>query len=630
MTDQLTVPSNINLDDGVDQEIAECLNLDCPRSFFLFAGAGSGKTSSLVKALKHVRSQYGQRLALYGQSVAVITYTNAACDEICRRVEFSPLFSVKTIHAFAWEMIQGFTSDIREWLRSDLSAEIVRIEEQEKSGRAGTQASRDRLAQIESKRRRLERLKDIKSFAYSPTGDNREPNSLNHSEVIELCAAFLSTKPLMQSILIRKYPFLLIDESQDTNKRLMDAFFAVDAAHSGQFALGLIGDTMQRIYTDGKDKLGENLPSQWASPSKKLNHRCPRRVVRLINKIRSSVDDHLQVPRSDADEGCVRLFVRPADDADRWVIENSVRERMASISGDEAWKKLDECQVLTLEHHMAAKRMGFEKVLEPLHRIDRFRTGLLDGSLPVVRFFTQNVLPLANAVIRKDDFMVARVVRMRSPLLDVQALKDEVKPGDALRSARDAVTGFMELWDGASPTLGQILQHVSGSGLFALPERLKSLPAVLSAGVEAQSDDEDPSSSETTALLDFLNAPYEQIVAYDKYVSGMASFGTHQGVKGLEFDRVMAILDDTESRGFLFGYEKFLGAAELSKADKKNVEEGKETGVDRTRRLFYVICSRAEKSLALVVYSKNPAAVRSYVLSNGWFEDDEIDGGECI
>lgn len=27
-------------------------------------------------------------------------------------------------------------------------------------------------------------------------------------------------------------------------------------------------------------------------------------------------------------------------------------------------------------------------------------------------------------------------------------------------------------------------------------------------------------------------------------------FGTHQGVKGLQFDRVLAILDDDEARGF--------------------------------------------------------------------------------
>jgi DNA helicase II / ATP-dependent DNA helicase PcrA len=85
---------NFNLDNHVDDEIAECLNLDAPNSFFLFAGAGSGKTWSLVEALKHVKKTYGARLSLSGRRVAVITYTNAACGEIDRRVESSPLFTV--------------------------------------------------------------------------------------------------------------------------------------------------------------------------------------------------------------------------------------------------------------------------------------------------------------------------------------------------------------------------------------------------------------------------------------------------------------------------------------------------------------------------------------------------------
>lgn len=32
----------------VDDEIYSCLDLDNPKSFFLFAGAGSGKTRTLV------------------------------------------------------------------------------------------------------------------------------------------------------------------------------------------------------------------------------------------------------------------------------------------------------------------------------------------------------------------------------------------------------------------------------------------------------------------------------------------------------------------------------------------------------------------------------------------------------
>jgi DNA helicase-2/ATP-dependent DNA helicase PcrA len=86
----------------------------------------------------------------------------------------------------------------------------------------------------------------------------------------------------------------------------------------------------------------------------------------------------------------------------------------------------------------------------------------------------------------------------------------------------------------------------------------------------------------------------------------------------------MVIIDD-EMQGFLFSYEKLFGVKSLFDADLKNIKEGKETSLDRTRRLFYVPCSRAIKSLAIVVYTSNPAVVKNTILSNGRFEDYEIE-----
>ena len=51
----------------------------------------------------------------------------------------------------------------------------------------------------------------------------------------------------------------MIDESQDTNSALIDALFDVERRFAGKFALGLFGDMMQRIYSDGKHDLGTAL-----------------------------------------------------------------------------------------------------------------------------------------------------------------------------------------------------------------------------------------------------------------------------------------------------------------------------------------------------------------------------------
>jgi DNA helicase-2/ATP-dependent DNA helicase PcrA len=55
-----------------DNIIEACLTRDPPQSFFLYAGAGSGKTRSLVSAVKKLKSEWHQRLVFRAQQVAVI------------------------------------------------------------------------------------------------------------------------------------------------------------------------------------------------------------------------------------------------------------------------------------------------------------------------------------------------------------------------------------------------------------------------------------------------------------------------------------------------------------------------------------------------------------------------------
>ena len=72
-------------------------------------------------------------------------------------------------------------------------------------------------------------------------------------------------------------------------------------------------------------------------------------------------------------------------------------------------------------------------------------------------------------------------------------------------------------------------------------------------------------------------------------------------VKGLEFPRVMVIIDDSEAKGFMFSYEKLFGVKNKTQTDKKNEIEGKDTSIFRTKRLFYVACSRAEEIATRII-----------------------------
>ena len=75
----------------------------------------------------------------------------------------------------------------------------------------------------------------------------------------------------------------------------------------------------------------------------------------------------------------------------------------------------------------------------------------------------------------------------------------------------------------------------------------------------------------------------------------------------------------------MFSYDKLFEVRQKSQRDLDHERAGEETTVDRTRRLFYVTCSRAEESLAVVVYSSNPTAARQNSINAGWFAADEIE-----
>ena len=107
-----------------DKIIEECLSLHTQKSFFLFAGAGAGKTRCLVNALQYINNTIRDQLILLDKHVAVITFTNAAAEEIKNRIQYDSLFTISTIHSFVWQLIKGFDVDIKKWLKDYLQSKI--------------------------------------------------------------------------------------------------------------------------------------------------------------------------------------------------------------------------------------------------------------------------------------------------------------------------------------------------------------------------------------------------------------------------------------------------------------------------------------------------------------------------
>ena len=602
-----------HVDDHVDVEIQECLSSDPPKSFFMFAGAGSGKTRSLINTLEYLDKEKGHYLAERGKQIAVITYTNAACDEIGRRLQYKSIFMVSTIHSFLWEMIKNFQQDIKMWVEGSVTAEIDELQSKQRTGKGGSAATA-RAEKIISKQKRLERIKTVKRFSYNPNGDNLGFDSLSHDEVIKIGSEFIATRETMQEILVNKFPIMLVDESQDTKKELVDALLCVYENHKN-WAIGMFGDTMQKVYMDGKDRLDEAVPKEWVFPQKVMNHRSAARVVELANAVRKLSDGKEQRPRSDAKTGFVRLFIANAL-SNKEQTERLVAEKMSEITSDIEWQTDTGYECLILEHHMAASRFSFSNLYTPLNESKEFDSALRKGEIAEISFLANTISPLVKAHQANNTFEIAKIVRQSSPLLSKKALSlQSDKQQQKLEQAEAATQSLFALWDdGKNPSCIDVLRNLKESGLYELSERMEEIIDGTYAG-------DDP---KVIALKAALRVPFDEMERYAVYVSDQSRFATHQGVKGLEYPRVMVVLDDSEARGFLFSYEKLFGAKEKTQTDLKNEKEGKDTSIQRTARLFYVACTRAMESLAVVAYSENPTLVRVTALANGWFEEEEI------
>ena len=610
-----------NIDEKVDLTLEACISPNSRKSFFLFAGAGSGKTHSLVRLLNKIKDKWEKQLNLEGRHIAVITYTNAATDEILNRLDYSPLFHVSTIHSFVWEVIKHYQTDIKKCyiaFKEDEKAEIeLKLEKSKSKSGKNYNNNLEKLVAINEK---IIKASDINRFIYNPNGNNYEYNALSHADVIKIGAKMIVDNELLQKIIAQQYPFFMIDESQDTKKELIAAFFEIERNIDDNFTLGLFGDQKQRIYTDGEERIVEIIPQEWEKPIKEMNYRCAKRIVELANKIGCQIDVYAkQSPRDNAPEGTVRLFlIKNKDDLNKIELESKVIQMMADITGDQMWNRdATNVKVLILEHMMAARRLGFAEFFDVMHEVDKYKQTLLQGLVSDMDIFTKLIFPLVENVLKNDNLSALNLLKLYSPLLRELPQNKAFQILDKCKKVIDILANM----DFNVVTIRELITYVCTTHIFVVPEILKrASKMVLNDLTEDDKEDMDIVCS----WIKVMDLPVNQIKRFDDYVNRRTMFDTHQGVKGLEFERVLVVIDDNESRGFLFSYDKLLGVKSLSDGDIKNKETGKETSMERTTRLFYVTCTRARNSLAIVMYTNAPETAKETVLVNKWFIDDEI------
>ena len=413
-------------DTEADRQLRVCLDQHPTSNFVMISGAGSGKTTSLVKALSHLNRTRGASLRKRGQQIACITFAEIAVGEIQKDAGDSKLFHISTIHSFLWTIVRAFQADIREWAAGRIGQRIA--EAQEHLNRPRTRATtRTRLNEdIARLTAQLAHLPLVKKFTYG-TGSNYSEGILGHEDILRIGPALIEQYPMMRRLIAQRFPYVFVDESQDTDPEFIVALKRIAALPDANFVVGFFGDPMQKIYLSGAGSITPE--AGWEPITKRENFRCPLSVIDVINAIRAEDDGLEQVPAPrqgpegliPVPQGTAKLFILP-NDADRTAKLTEVRQWMATDSGDPLWLEIDDeshIRMLLLVHRIAANRLRFPDLYAALNDngSNSLREGLLEGNAWVLRPFLDYLLPLVDAENSRRSFEVMKILRANCPLL---------------------------------------------------------------------------------------------------------------------------------------------------------------------------------------------------------------------
>ncbi|WP_316740043.1 UvrD-helicase domain-containing protein [Streptomyces sp. MK7] len=609
MTARLTAP-----DTPADIELRRLLDGDQLGCFIMVAGAGSGKTTSLVKALDHVVVQCGSRLRARTQQVACITYTEVAAKEIHADIGNTPLVAVSTIHSFLWSLINPFQRDISKWVRCRVENEIRQLKERQAHYSSRTRATtiaKDNSS-LEKLGTQLQLLSQVSRYTYG-TGSDYAKGILGHEDIVSMVPELILKKELLARIVANKYPYIFVDESQDTFPNVVQALKRVANQAHGAVCLGFFGDPMQQIFQRGIGSI--SLEEGWVRIDKPENFRSSSAVLSVINQVRSEADGLVQVPGRPASaqrSGECFFFILPADDQRSESLEQ-VRVWLGKHSDAGSWSAdsagdAEGAKILMIVHRMVAKRMGFERLYAAFHDGDAksLKDAFDEGTAWPLRPFEEVILPICAAESINSPSVLS-VLRERGGVLNDDFPDRDVR--QSLATVRDAVAHLRKTVAKAGQgSVGTALRLAVAADIIVPDPRLSVYldPDGMHSEVIL--------SSEVRETLDaFAACDVSELRSYFKYIRQQSPYSTQHGTKGAEFSKVVVVLDDEEGRYSLYSYEKLFGIKKLSEVDRKNLAAGKDSVLERTRRLLYVCVSRAIDSLAVVVFAGDVDAARKAI-----------------
>jgi DNA helicase II / ATP-dependent DNA helicase PcrA len=621
------------------------------------AGAGAGKTHALIESLKYLVQKYGDRLKTHNQNIICITYTNVATNEIKDRLGNSELVKVSTIHERLWELIEPYQKQLveihRENVENILSEKtnelnkntlFTGLNEDEQTSFKTTMISKrnafrtnsDKPAQafrsamnefldgftnllsnvgnfkklvsiiykIEDFEECLTKIdegtdKKYKSVAYLSKYNNDILHKMiiSHDTLLDYAFKIIERHNTLQQILVNKYPYILVDEYQDTNENVVKILKTLaDYAQNNEnkFSVAYFGDTAQNIYDDGIGEDIETLHPDLKRIDKIHNRRSTNEVIEVINKIRN--DEIVQESiYEDSNCGTVEFYTGNSDNIEDFI--NQYKQEW-NINRD---NKLH-CLVLT--NKLVAKYNGFENFYNTLSSTSYYRknwesvtTELLNNDISKLG----NIPNLFYRVLKfKHDLenpktplttIISQDIYKKLNLEDVDNLLQLLKSIQGTNLQRYLISMFdiytqtdNENYKKIIENLLNIEQEISCDGLnsYLLSELYRDIE---------ESEEEEQAKENIRQLLTIDFAEYKKWFDFiNKEENEEVVYHTYHGTKGEEYENVIIIMENR------FGIDR----TKFSDFFANSVELSKKERYINTRNLLYVACSRAIENLRIL------------------------------
>ncbi|WP_261511766.1 UvrD-helicase domain-containing protein [Chryseobacterium paludis] len=229
------------------------------KSVLLIACPGSGKTRTLTFKIAYELS----RLKTDREFVIAITYTNNAADEIKDRIELLGVDTTQlwigTIHSFCMEWILKpyhlYSDRLKNGFKvcnsfdsEKLLTEICKKYSNPKVTFYDFQYYATINGTYEFTSKTSNQNNHIKAILKEYFSILEKNNQLDFEQILFYAYDLLKTKPVISSILCKLFPFILIDEYQDTKEIQYHIITKILNANKGCSKTLIVGDPNQSIY----------------------------------------------------------------------------------------------------------------------------------------------------------------------------------------------------------------------------------------------------------------------------------------------------------------------------------------------------------------------------------------------